>query len=542
MSVGGEPTSSGRALDEVAFPDAARLTVYSLVAAALSLRLAYYLINPTFSTDEAQLALNVLHRSYAGLFHQLDFNQAAPVGFLFVEKLAIGGLGSSEYAFRLFPLVSAIVAALLFYPVASKFIGRQAALLALILFTVSGVLLFYGATSKPYSTDVAVALALYAAIFLVGDNAGRRWWIVLALAGGIAVWLSYPAIFVLAGVGSVLILDSLLGYRWGRVTLLLLVCAVWLSNFAASYMVTHSSIAHIQRSFAGDSAARIAVGGNSASAFKSYGGAVQLLLGIPHFGVAARYSLVFIGILLCVVGLGSLSARRWTHALLLVAPALFALLASAIGKYPLYARTLLFLVPALLILIARGIWFLAGRARPRPLAAGAGAAFAALFIASVVVPTNHLFVVQDGGELKQAMRYLAHNQQPADSLYVYSRAQYDLRYYLECGCFADRSTVRRAHSLWPLRPTRGSPAEWAPAMRSVLPRLVVGNSASTVGLDYEPDVARLRGRSRVWILIAGAAPESSRALISFLDKHSTREKTFRTRNDVAAVNLYSFGR
>jgi hypothetical protein len=79
-------------------------------------------------------------------------------------------------------------------------------------------------------------------------------------------------------------------------------------------------------------------------------------------------------------------------------------------------------------------------------------------------------------------------------------------------------------------------------MRSVLPRLVVGNSASTVGLDYEPDFARLRGRSRVWILIAGAAPESSRALISFLDKHSTREKTFRTRNDVAAVNLYSFGR
>src|SRR5918996_4581189 len=60
----------------------AKLVVPSLIALALALRLTYYLLNPSLSNDEAQLALNIMHRSYGDLFERLDFNQAAPPGFL----------------------------------------------------------------------------------------------------------------------------------------------------------------------------------------------------------------------------------------------------------------------------------------------------------------------------------------------------------------------------------------------------------------------------------------------------------------------------
>jgi hypothetical protein len=522
--------------------NAGRVSVYSLVALALGLRLAYYLIDPTLSTDEAQLALNIMHHSYSGFVRPLDFNQAAPLGFLFVQKFVIGVLGPSEYALRLFPLVSAFAASILFYPVASKFVPRKVATLALVLFAVSGWLLFYAATNKQYSTDVAVALALYATVFWVGDTLGRRQVGVLALAGSTFVWFSHPAIFVEAGVAGVLIVNSLLAHQWGRVRRLMLVAAAWLASFGGFYLSTRSTFAHLQESFAGGSAQfGVAGAGDSSSRASAYGGTVRALLGVPHFGAPVRDGLTLIGSLLCVAGFSALLARRPARAFLLVAPMPFVLLASAIGKYPLFLRTLLFLVPGVLILLAYGVQFLVQHARVRPLKAAVGAAFSALLVATAVAPANHLRL-QDGGELKQAMRYVADNQRPTDSLYVYSRAQYDVRYYLECGCFASRSTVRRARALWPLLPAPGSLDQWPPAMRSVLPRIVIGKSTSTVPTDYRPDFAHLLRRPRVWILLAAAPSGSTRALNSFLDHAGTREKTFGSNEDVAAAELYDLSR
>ena len=60
--------------------------------------------------DEAMIALNIERRSYAELFGTLDFNQAAPLGFLWLEKAAVQLLGPSELALRLWPLLAGIAA------------------------------------------------------------------------------------------------------------------------------------------------------------------------------------------------------------------------------------------------------------------------------------------------------------------------------------------------------------------------------------------------------------------------------------------------
>jgi hypothetical protein len=512
--------------------------VYSLVALALSLRLAYYLIDPTLSTDEAQLALNLMHHSYGGLVEPLDFNQAAPIGFLFVQKLVISAVGSSEYALRLFPLLSALTASLIFYPVSSKFVGRNAARFALALFVVSELLLVYAATSKQYSSDVTVTVALYGIVLCVAGTLGRRQMIVLALAGAIAVWFSHAAIFVETGISSVLILESLLGERWRRALKLVLISAVWLASFVTFYLLTHASYTHLQQSFAGNAAVLGTMDTwDGESRVKVYGGTARALFGVPHLTFGLRNSLSLIAILLCVIGVIALLRKWWAGALLLIAPAPFVLLAATIGKYPLFPRTLLFLVPALLIFLAYGLQFLTQHAPTRFLKIAAGFGFSALLIAAAVPAANHLRL-QDGGELKEVMRHVANNQRPGEPLFVYAAAQYDFRYYLECGCFGSRVSVRRGRDLWPLRPAPGSTEQSSPAMHSALPRLVVGSSTSEVPSEYRSDFAPLLGRARVWILIAAGPPESRRALLSFLDGIGTRVRSFHTKDDVAVAELY----
>src|SRR5262245_24076263 len=77
-------------------------------------RTATYLANSSFHHDEAQIALNVVDRRFTDIMHSLSGMQAAPLGFLAAEKLAVILLGPSELALRLFPLIAGIAALILF--------------------------------------------------------------------------------------------------------------------------------------------------------------------------------------------------------------------------------------------------------------------------------------------------------------------------------------------------------------------------------------------------------------------------------------------
>ena len=68
------------------------------------LRLGRYVSDRSLWLDESLLALNLTTRSYRGLLETLDFNQGAPIGFLWAERLVLGALGDSELSLRLFPL------------------------------------------------------------------------------------------------------------------------------------------------------------------------------------------------------------------------------------------------------------------------------------------------------------------------------------------------------------------------------------------------------------------------------------------------------
>ena len=74
-----------------------------LVAVGIILRIRQYLANRSLWGDETSLAVNIVSRSFIGLTEPLGFHQAAPVGFLFIEKILILLFGNTEYILRLFP-------------------------------------------------------------------------------------------------------------------------------------------------------------------------------------------------------------------------------------------------------------------------------------------------------------------------------------------------------------------------------------------------------------------------------------------------------
>src|SRR5689334_23171439 len=99
-----------RVLSSVKHPNLYKsLSIWAVLFGAL-VRLVQYASNRSLWSDEAMLALNIVDRSYLELLKPLDYNQAAPPLFLWLEKLAVQLLGNNEYALRLVPLTAGLIA------------------------------------------------------------------------------------------------------------------------------------------------------------------------------------------------------------------------------------------------------------------------------------------------------------------------------------------------------------------------------------------------------------------------------------------------
>src|SRR5262249_24161929 len=152
---------------------------------------------------------NIMRRSFAALTGPMGGEQVAPLGFLFVEKAVGLVFGYSTYALRLFPLICGVAAGFLMRSVADRCLPSRAVRVAQALFAVSDDLNYYASELKPYSGDVAAALAvLLASSRLEGEQPSRRRVAGATAVGTTAPWFSYPALLVTAGIGLALLAES----------------------------------------------------------------------------------------------------------------------------------------------------------------------------------------------------------------------------------------------------------------------------------------------------------------------------------------------
>jgi 4-amino-4-deoxy-L-arabinose transferase-like glycosyltransferase len=160
------------------------------------LRLVAYLYNRSLFLDEAYLASSVIQRGYDGLLQVLDFYQGAPVGFLWLVKTCVYLFGPSEYSLRLVSMLAGFGSIALFYIVLKDVFQDPRPYIGTAFFATIPFMINYSIEFKPYMLDVFLTL-LSVYMFSQALKQKIRTW-ALSLYCIVVLWFSYPAIFVVA--------------------------------------------------------------------------------------------------------------------------------------------------------------------------------------------------------------------------------------------------------------------------------------------------------------------------------------------------------
>jgi len=377
-------------------PRSARVASIALLFVGAGLRLWQYFANASLWIDEIALAENVLRRPLSALLRQpLALDQVAPPGFLALAKASTAVFGGTEMALRLVPLASGLLALALFPRLARRFQPAWVSVFATALFALSPTLVRYSAEFKPYSTDVAAAVALtLIALGLRDSDASAGRFLRGALLGGAAVWFSQTAVFMVAGLGASLVVLALTGRPRRLSPRPVAVLAVWAASAAAAVATGLDRVPPSMR---------------------------------EYFDRVWEPSLPSMTTwLLLVVAVFALWIRSRHAAVLLFGPVAVTLLAAGTHLYPFSGRAILFLTPVWALAVAecsgRLVEGLVRIRVPRPVAW----ALPALALAVVVVrdlPPHR------SEEMRPVLADLARRRLPGDEIYVYYAAEPAYRFY-----------------------------------------------------------------------------------------------------------------
>jgi hypothetical protein len=512
------------------------------VLLGLALRLVQYAANRSLWFDEAMLALNILHRSAASLTATLDFNQVAPIGFLETEKLATHAFGASELALRLFPLLMGLASVPLFACVALRVLAPAAAAFATFLFACAPGAIYYSSEVKQYSGDVAVGVTLLALAFVLLDPAtSRRRRVAAAVVGAVAIPFSTASAFVVGGVAVALVARLFLHRdRVGQAAVAAV--GLWLVSAIGLVVFTATRASRLEEAIGtGSNLYLNATGGTGGHLTwaRQVASGIWRTAGYPDSAPERYLHWPLVGLVL--VGLLSLLRRKPVVASMLVLPLAVMAVASALHRYPVFDRTVLFLVPATLLLVAEGACAVVAMAR-RPAAQYTTAVVLAMLIATAplahaagnaVDPIKH-------EEVKSALISMRAHWQPGDALFVDESTRFVVRYYLECRCL--RAAEQHGSGLaWRFGASPGRDGHAPEPLLSVPPRFVVGALAVPSFDALARQLGPLQGRRRVWILYSHLSSPSAdgraiRTVLRELDRRAKRLAGF----DGVGVNAYLY--
>lgn len=371
--------------------------VVALVGLNVLWRLVRFLTGRPLWGDEAMLAISFFGRGYRQLLEPLAWSQLAPPGFLWISKTQIDLFGPDPWVMRLWPVIAGTAAMLLFVMLARASLRLPEALLAIAIMAASYYPLRHSVEFKPYSTDLLAAVTILWLAIRIERRIRREApavgaWVALAAAGCVAVWLSFPSVFVSGAAALWLALLALQrngASAWSRLLPPLLTGALLVASFLAMYLLYYDVVAEEMPQYR---QMRM-----WARAFPPTDRPWLIpwwlldvhagtMLAYPHggknFGSTLTLGLV-------IAGAWSLwkagGHRRRLLGLVLLVLAM-GLIAAFLGMYPYGStvRTMLYAAPGLLLLAGAGAWFLLKRLFSRRSGERGARIFAGLMAALIV--------------------------------------------------------------------------------------------------------------------------------------------------------------
>ncbi|MEM9005405.1 MAG: hypothetical protein AAGE59_18010, partial [Cyanobacteria bacterium P01_F01_bin.86] len=298
--------------------------------------------------------------------------------------------------------------------------------IAIFLFAIQGYIVYFANEVKPYSWDVAIALLLFMAITgLAAIKPTFKQQLTAALVGIVSIWLSFPSIFVIAGVEAVNIIKLQL-WQASRQTIKdffvrrLPLYSAWIISFCSLYfLIIRKTLSDtgLSDSWAGRYPNNL---WDISWLVDSMGRFFYRPLGFhgPADGVA---------IVAFITGCILLYRSAKLRLLYLSSPLLVTLLAAFLHKYPFRDRLILFLTPFTLILLSKGIVFWLVRWKKKPRILGLISFIMAITLLlmplkrslhGMMVPTSLHF-----DHVRPTIQYIDTHWQAGDKLYVLPGAQ-----------------------------------------------------------------------------------------------------------------------
>jgi hypothetical protein len=396
----------------------------TLVALGIALRVWHFGANYSLNHDDICLALNVIDRSARGLMHTLDFDQAAPLGFLWIEHAMVGLLGPGARALRLLPLLFGCVSVVLIARLAENLVPPFEAIAVVGFFSFSQALIESSIRVKPYSLDQLVTImVVIACLPLMSDAVRPRQTFAAAAAGTIALWFSFPALFLLGGMGLAIVAAAIADRAGARMRRLLPVFGPWAISAAAALWfsmrpgLTNTNLVRVDSDFMFPlrlparlvpwiTEATLNLGSISTSVRLAPFAAVALLLAIAL-----------------------IIRRRDRLGCFLAAPLALCLAGAIAQKYPWLPRLLFFLVPLTLLITMREVGgMVRERSRTLRIVAASIAGLALIYSGASAVKN----IVVEGNSFddpRGAVAAIAADWQPGDRIYASGAAMPCLIYY-----------------------------------------------------------------------------------------------------------------
>ncbi len=443
---------------------------------------------------------NLMERDFVQLVRPLDYQQGAPIGFLFIEKIAMTLLGNNEYVLRLFPLAAGILAIYLLHCIAREHFGMSG-LFTVAIFCIGWNVVYYSSELKQYSSDVAILLLLvYLALrMLKSETASVREFVLLGVIGSLVIWVSHPVFFVLAAIGITLLIEKIFHRNYAPLSWLIALGAVWLASFGVQYIVSlrHLATDEFFQFYWGKAFMPLPPWSNKMWFFNTYISLMDLSISTEQIGI-------FLVPALLAIGSVSLLVRRRSIALILLLIPVMALAASALQKYPLKGRFMLFLIPPFLLILSEGLGrvyeLVARKNRSLALILSVLPALWLVFF-PVLVTFNETSLLRGTVGIRPMIEYVARNKMPADIIYSYQSAEPGFLYYAPLfGIDTKSENVIVAKSI-------------------VLKRRALDN--------FFKDLDMLRGRGRVWFIFTdivdcgGCEGDPQAFYVAELDKRGT---------------------
>ena len=195
--------------------------------------------------DEEMTLLNVRDRAFPDLVGPLWMDQAAPLGWLALQRAIVTMIGTSDRDVRALPALFGIATLWAAWSMGRHSMRPLAAAIFVMLCGIGQWMTFYAMEAKPYSADAFCALTLLAFGIWAGEGTKERpvslpriflWWCIAA----VAQWVSFAATLVTPGCAAVLFAVAWRRGGWRAATAVAVQGLIWLGSFGAHYTLSIS--------------------------------------------------------------------------------------------------------------------------------------------------------------------------------------------------------------------------------------------------------------------------------------------------------------